>query len=141
MPGVVAYVDHTDIPGKNDATLDYPLSYEQIFTSGRVFYAGQAIGLILANSSEEAHRAARAVKVTYKDKQKPILTIQEALEKTPGHIMKDKKPIITGNIQGTVDTVITHQFFHSHNINQRIKNFGYHLKIITKLPIKKQFTS
>ena len=57
MPGVVAYVDHTDIPGKNDALLDEETSIEQIFTSGRVFYAGQAIGLILANSFEEAHRS------------------------------------------------------------------------------------
>ena len=57
MPGVVAYVDHTDIPGKNDALLDEETSIEQIFTSGKVFYAGQAIGLILANSFEEAHRS------------------------------------------------------------------------------------
>ena len=56
MPGVVAYVDHTDIPGLNDAILDTADSIEQIFTTGRVFYAGQAIGLILAKSFEEAHR-------------------------------------------------------------------------------------
>jgi xanthine dehydrogenase/oxidase len=58
MPGVVAYVDYKDIPGKNSAILDNGFN-EQLFSSGKVFYAGQAIGLIVANTFEEAHSAAR----------------------------------------------------------------------------------
>ena len=60
MPGVVAFIDHNDIPGSNSAILDDG-SIEEIFTSGKVYYAGQAIGLILATSFEEAHEAARLV--------------------------------------------------------------------------------
>ena len=61
---MAAYIDHNDIPGKNSAIIDGLLpipdgSYEQIFTSGRVFYAGQAIGLILASSFELAHKASK----------------------------------------------------------------------------------
>ena len=104
MPGVVAYVDHTDIPGLNQAVLPedpmpYEPSIEQLFTSGRVFYAGQAIGLILADSFEEAHRAARAVTVTYKNLQKPILSIKEALQVTPEKVKKVKSTKI-GSIDG-----------------------------------------
>ena len=61
MPGVVDYLDHNDIPGKNTvntAVFDSTGS-EQLFTTGRVYYAGQAVGLILADSFETAHNAAR----------------------------------------------------------------------------------
>ena len=62
--GVTAYIDHNDIPGANSAIVGGMLpipegTYEQIFTTGRVFYAGQAIGLILASSFELAHKASK----------------------------------------------------------------------------------
>ena len=61
--GVVAYIDHQDIPGKNSAIINdehgKDNSIEEIFTSGKVHYAGQAIGLILANSFELAHKASK----------------------------------------------------------------------------------
>lgn len=53
---------------------------EEIFCSGRVAFAGQIIGLVIARTQMEAIRAAKLVQVTYKDLQKPILTIKEALE-------------------------------------------------------------
>ena len=61
---MAAYIDHNDIPGVNSAIVDCILpvpdpNLEQIFTSGRVFYAGQAIGLILASSFELAHKASK----------------------------------------------------------------------------------
>ena len=91
MTGVVAYIDHQDIPGVNNAQLEQ--SNEQIFTTGKVFYAGQAIGLILAEDFELAHKAARLVKVTYKNKAKPILGIREALIETPNNVKINKDPI------------------------------------------------
>ena len=99
MPGVEAFVDHRDIPGKNDALLDYPQSYEQIFTTGRVFYAGQAIGLILADSIDNARKAAQVVKVTYKNLQKPILSIREALQRAPENVKQYGDSFKSGNIQ------------------------------------------
>ena len=61
---MVEYVDHLDIPGKNSAILPdsgFRQDIEQIFTTGRVFYAGQAVGLILATTHELAHKAAKWV--------------------------------------------------------------------------------
>jgi hypothetical protein len=38
MAGVVAYVDHKDVPGSNNwSFFDVP---EEIFTSGHVYFAG-----------------------------------------------------------------------------------------------------
>ena len=103
MDGVEAYIDHQDIPGVNNAQLEE--SNEQIFTTGKVFYAGQAIGLILANNLELAHKAARAVKVTYKNQEKPILGIREALELAPETI-KVNPPVKIGDINESMKRAI-----------------------------------
>ncbi len=50
-----------------------------MFSSGVILYAGQSLGLIVARTQSQAINAARLVRVTYKDLQKPILTIKEAL--------------------------------------------------------------
>ena len=46
------------------------------------------------------HRAAKAVRITYKNAQKPILSIKEALELTPEKVKTGKKTFKSGNIQG-----------------------------------------
>ena len=43
-------------------------------------YAGQSLGLIVANTPSQAAHAAKLVRVTYKDHQKPVLTIKEAMK-------------------------------------------------------------
>eukprot|EP00095_Tigriopus_kingsejongensis_P005797 maker-scaffold88_size394946-snap-gene-2.26 protein:Tk05797 transcript:maker-scaffold88_size394946-snap-gene-2.26-mRNA-1 annotation:"hypothetical protein DAPPUDRAFT_313254" len=91
MPGVVGYVDHTDIPGLNST--DGLEETDVIFTPGSVSYAGQAIGLIVADSYEHAREAAQKVMITYKDQQKPILTIREALETKSGVTRQSVKSI------------------------------------------------
>ena len=45
-------------------------------------------------------RAAKAVRITYKNAQKPILSIKEALELTPEKVKTSKKTYKSGNIQG-----------------------------------------
>jgi xanthine dehydrogenase molybdopterin-binding subunit B len=46
---------------------------EEIFTSGHVFHAGQTIGMIVAETEAISHKAAKAVKVTYKNHKELIL--------------------------------------------------------------------
>lgn len=46
-----------------------------------MYYHGQSLGLILATSKELAYKAANIVKVTYENVRKPIVDIEEALEK------------------------------------------------------------
>lgn len=51
----------------------------QVFIASKVEYAGQAVGLIVAKKQNVARKAAKMVKITYKNLQKPILTIKEAV--------------------------------------------------------------
>ena len=58
----------------------------KVFCSGKVLYAGQALGLVVARSQMKAIEAAKLVQIKYKDLQKPVLTIKEAM-KYPERIM------------------------------------------------------
>ena len=64
LPGVASFVDYHDIPGVNSVWGDAdrkpkPKSVnEEIFTSGHVYYAGQAIGVMVADTYEQARKAA-----------------------------------------------------------------------------------
>lgn len=86
ISGVQAFLDHSDIPGENHWALGR--FRDEIFSSGKIHFAGQSIGLIVAESPDLAQKAAKLVKVTYKNKKKPILTIQEAIQ-TEGYLNKD----------------------------------------------------
>ena len=64
MPGVVAYVDHNDIPGQNNVQLFsmmMPLPPREVFSTGKISHVGQTIGAICAETPEQARRAAKLV--------------------------------------------------------------------------------
>jgi xanthine dehydrogenase/oxidase len=79
LPGVVDYVDHTDLPNPDANWWGAPNCDEVFFAVDEVFTAGQPIGMILADTAKHAEQAARAVKIEYKDLP-AILTIEEAIE-------------------------------------------------------------
>uniref|UniRef100_T1JEH9 FAD-binding PCMH-type domain-containing protein n=1 Tax=Strigamia maritima TaxID=126957 RepID=T1JEH9_STRMM len=84
IPGVLAFLTHKDIPGKNICVpiarnFFYPES-EELFCSGKVLYAGQSLGLIVAERDDLAKEASCKVKVQYKSLGPPVLTIKEALK-------------------------------------------------------------
>jgi hypothetical protein len=60
----------------------------------------QSESLRAEKSTSFNHRAAKAVRITYKNAQKPILSIKEALELTPEKVKMGKKTFKSGNIQG-----------------------------------------
>ena len=74
------FITHTDVPGVNTTSGDPGSTQEPIFSTGWIGYAGQSLGLILAETVEQAREAAAAVVVTYADEEVPILTIRDALE-------------------------------------------------------------
>ncbi|KAK7027383.1 hypothetical protein SK128_013597 [Halocaridina rubra] len=80
LPGVKTYVSTEDIPGTNSYTFQAGVYPDPIFVADRVKYAGQAVGLIVADTRDTAVKAAKLVKVEYEDVKKPILTIEEALQ-------------------------------------------------------------
>uniref|UniRef100_A0A240PM44 FAD-binding PCMH-type domain-containing protein n=1 Tax=Anopheles epiroticus TaxID=199890 RepID=A0A240PM44_9DIPT len=66
-PGVVAFYSAKDIPGTNNF-MPVELSnqhVEEIFCSDRVLYHGQPAGIILAETFDEAYRAAKVVEIVY----------------------------------------------------------------------------
>ncbi|XP_067007633.2 uncharacterized protein [Anabrus simplex] len=84
VPGVVSFYAADDIPGKNNYTLFSPELYdmpdaEEIFSSGKVLFAGQPVGVIVATTQEVARAAADMVIVNITDLQKPVLTIEDAI--------------------------------------------------------------
>jgi xanthine dehydrogenase large subunit len=74
-PGVVDVLLAADIPGVNDCG---PIIHDDpIFADGLVQYIGQPLFAVLAETYDDARRAARLAKVTYAELP-PILTPQEA---------------------------------------------------------------
>ncbi|CZR53194.1 probable xanthine dehydrogenase [Phialocephala subalpina] len=80
LPGVVEWVDHTDMPSPEANKWGAPVCDEVFFAVDEVFTAGQPIGIILADSAKHAEAGARAVKVDYEELP-TIFTIEEAIEK------------------------------------------------------------
>lgn len=80
IPGVVDYIDHTDMPNKEANHWGAPHFEEVFLAEDEVFTAGQPIALILATSPQKAAEGARAVKVEYEGLP-AIFTMEEAIEK------------------------------------------------------------
>ncbi|KAG0652560.1 Purine hydroxylase I [Hyphodiscus hymeniophilus] len=80
LPGVVEWLDHTDMPNPEANWWGAPVCDETFFAVNEVFTTGQPIGVILASSAAQASAGARAVKVDYEELP-AIFTIEEAIEK------------------------------------------------------------
>lgn len=99
VSGVYKYITASDIPpqGQNNfMPLSVYSTVEEIFSSGQILYAGQPIGLIVADDPQTAETAASMVKVTYKDVQPPLLDIREAIEKK-SFFAGAPAPLVVGN--------------------------------------------
>ncbi|KAF4522205.1 hypothetical protein B566_EDAN007356 [Ephemera danica] len=89
VDGVVAFFKHTTIPGQNTFTPKDFFGYteeEEIFCSDKVKYAGQAVGLIVAETVAAAMEGARKVKIEYSMVEKPMLSLTEVLRNAKGRI-------------------------------------------------------
>lgn len=80
LPGVVEWLDHTDMPSPEANWWGAPVRDETFFAVNEVFTTGQPIGVILADSAAHAALGARAVKVDYEELP-AIFTMEEAIEK------------------------------------------------------------
>jgi xanthine dehydrogenase large subunit len=75
-PGVVAVLTALDLPGANDVS---PSAHDEpLLSEGEVFYLGQPLFLVVAETHLAARKAARLAEVGYRDAT-PILTIDDAL--------------------------------------------------------------
>ena len=79
IPGVVDYVDKSDMPNPMANRWGAPHFQETFFAEDTIYSTGQPIGLILATSATRAAEGARAVKVECEELP-AIFTIEEAIE-------------------------------------------------------------
>ena len=100
LPGVVDWVDHTDLPSPESNWWGAPMCDEVFFAVDEVFTAGQPIGMILADSAQHAAAGVRAVKVDYEDLP-AIFTIEEAIEKDS--FFSHNRYIHKGDVEGAFE--------------------------------------
>ncbi|OCT77525.1 hypothetical protein XELAEV_18028617mg [Xenopus laevis] len=91
-PGFVRFLFAKDVPASNVTGIAHD---ETIFAEDVVTCVGHVIGGVVADTQENAQRAAKLVKVSYEDL-KPIVTIQEAIEQESFY--KPIKKIENGDI-------------------------------------------
>jgi len=84
MPGVRRVLLAKDIPGENNI-MPKPFVTEPLFTDDVVEYAGQPVGLVIADTYQQAKEASKKVQINYSQINKPILTIKQALEANSFH--------------------------------------------------------
>ncbi|XP_067656038.1 uncharacterized protein [Haliotis asinina] len=122
-PGVLKYISAADIPtgGVNNFREATAAGVEELFCSGRVEYSGQPIGIIVAVDKLTADTAASMVKVTYKNVQPPILTLEDAIQKksifpnaAKGFKIGDAAAAIAGSDKTITGTVKIKQQAHFH---------------------------
>ncbi|NXV76184.1 XDH oxidase, partial [Atlantisia rogersi] len=93
VPGFVCFVSAKDVPGSNITGI---ANDETVFAEDVVTCVGHIIGAVVADTQEHSRRAAKAVKIKYEEL-KPIVTIQEAIEKKS--FFKSIKRINRGDVK------------------------------------------
>jgi xanthine dehydrogenase/oxidase len=74
MPGFVAFFCHKDIDKERNVWQN-----GEIFCSETINFNGQVVGVVVADSAAQAQRAAKAVKITYKDAKVNLTTLKSAI--------------------------------------------------------------
>ncbi len=102
MPGVVKILFAKDIPGPNSFVPPsvYP---EKLFCDDYIDYAGQALGLVVAETFQQALTAASKVKVTYKEIKPPVLTIQDAIKNNSFFPDPPNHDFVVGNAEQAIN--------------------------------------
>jgi xanthine dehydrogenase large subunit len=65
-PGVVAVLTHEDVPGVNDISPSY-MHDDPVLAAGKVEFHGQPVFCVIAETREQARRAARLAKIDYEE--------------------------------------------------------------------------
>ncbi|XP_075451587.1 xanthine dehydrogenase/oxidase isoform X2 [Ascaphus truei] len=97
IPGIVCFLFANDVPGNNITGIGHD---ETVLAENMVTCVGHIIGGVVADTKENAQRAAKAVTISYEDLT-PIITIQEAIEQKSFY--PPVKKIEKGNIQQGFD--------------------------------------
>jgi len=107
IPGVIAYLGHKDIPGKNiwgDIVAD-----EELLASERVYHYGQPIGVIVADSEYIAKQATKLVIVEYEEDSPASL--YSSLNKEEEEEEKKISPLPSSSSSFSIDDAIRENSF------------------------------
>ena len=107
MPGVIKILFAQDIPGINSfvpltSEISPALTPEKLFCDDFIDYNGQAIGLVVAETYEQATNAAKSVEITYKNIQKPLLSVFDAIN-AGSYFPKPVKDFIFGDPDSAIN--------------------------------------
>ncbi len=109
VPGVVTVLDPSDVPGVNDSSAHH--HDEILLLTTEVFYWGQAVTWVVAETEEAARLGAEKVLIEY-EKLEPILTIEKAIELNSFH--NDTLRIVRGDTSSALESaphVITDEVY------------------------------
>jgi xanthine dehydrogenase large subunit len=98
IPGVVTVLEPSDVPGVNDSSGHH--HDEILLPTIEVFYWGQAVTWVVAETEEAARLGAEKVLVEY-EKLEPILTVEKAIETNNFH--NDTLRIARGDTATTLE--------------------------------------
>ena len=98
-PGVIATLTADDISGINDFGYMDALD-DRVFAGELVEYAGQAIFAVVAQTIEEARRAAKLAVVEY-DFLEPVLTVEQAMDRE--QLLAECPVLARGDAAGALD--------------------------------------
>jgi xanthine dehydrogenase large subunit len=97
-PGVIAVLTAADIPGKNDCSPS--IGGDPILADGEIIFHGQVVFAVVATTRDAARRAARLGVVTIA-KDKPVVTVADALAKPKSDILPPYR-FTRGNAKATI---------------------------------------
>ncbi|KAG7463843.1 hypothetical protein MATL_G00180940 [Megalops atlanticus] len=101
MPGVVTFVSARDAPGQNRRLwFNDP---EELFAEEEVICVGQIIGAVVAETREQAKRAAEKIQITYEDLSPVFFTIEEAIQHES--FFNPKRKLERGNVEEAFEKV------------------------------------
>ncbi|XP_065222148.1 xanthine dehydrogenase/oxidase-like [Planococcus citri] len=81
MPGVVKFLSAKDIPGRNTFVEELITEEdEQLFADDEILYAGQPVGVVIAETQTLANKAADLVIVNIRQIRKPVLDLKGIVE-------------------------------------------------------------
>lgn len=91
MKGVLDFISHHDLPSSKANIWGAAALDEYFLAVDEVTACGQPIGVIVAKTKHQAHRAAQIVEVIYEDIYPVVLTIEEAIERRSFHSQYDRR--------------------------------------------------
>ncbi|XP_044734533.1 xanthine dehydrogenase-like [Chrysoperla carnea] len=101
LSGVHAFLSAKDIPKEKNKY--GPIIQDQpVFADDVVEYHGQIIGAIVAETPELARQAVNIVKIDYECTEKPIITLEEAIERKAWQM--EPKILENGNVESVFET-------------------------------------